>query len=197
MRLLVADDHTMFRAGLVGLLAGQFDVCGEASDGWEAVESHRTLKPDVVILDLFMPRLNGVEAARRIMAHAATPILMLSSTDDRRLVLAALAAGVAGFLLKVDAYQDLVAAVRQVAAGVSFLSKSVRDLASTLEVLTPKEREVLQLLTEGRTAKEAATLTGSSHETVACHRRNILRKLGVRGTAALTRLAAQDDLLNP
>lgn len=179
------------------VLDSGIDVIGDAADGHAAVGLTRALKPDVVILDVTMPGLNGVEAARQIAAFSDARVVMLSTHCDARLAAEALRAGAISYVAKIAAGEELVRAVHAAAAGVGFVSPAVGALDTAFDVLGPREREVLQLVAEGRTSEEAARLMHVSEETVSSHRRNIQRKLGVRGTAALTRYALRERLTIP
>jgi len=210
MRVLLADDHKIVRNGLRRLLDDEPDieVVAEASDGREAVERATKEPIDVVIMDLAMPNLNGIEAASRILSQSApTKVIALSMHSDRRFVARALAAGVSGYILKDCAAEELISAIRAVAAGRTFLSPEVsevvaqdyatgfaEDRSSALTVLTPREREVLQLLAEGKNTKEIAAALYVSPKTVETHRYHIMSKLGIDNLAALVKYAIHEGL---
>jgi len=209
-RVLVADDHTMIRQGLISILRAQdeFEVVGEAKDGNEAVEKALGSRPDVVVLDLSMPRLNGLEAARRIRkALPRTRILVLTMHDDEEYVLRTVRAGASGYVVKDGAASELVAAIRAVSAGQGYFGpQASRALADTYERgglapddpyerLTAREREVFQLLVEGRTNAQVAEILFISPKTVDNHRTHLMARLGVHSTAELIRFAARRGLL--
>jgi DNA-binding NarL/FixJ family response regulator len=211
IRLLVADDHEMVRWGLRGVLqAGGFEVVAEASDGSEAVAKTLSLAPDVVILDITMPRLNGLAAARRIRALAPrTEVLILSMHHSDQVVREALEAGARGYILKIDAAKHLISAVEALAAHRPFFTSEVsRHLldsylsrsenaprgSRTTRDLTGREQEIIQLLAEGKSNKEVAALLGLSVKTVETHRSNIMRKLGLRGLSDLIHYALRNNL---
>jgi DNA-binding NarL/FixJ family response regulator len=210
VRVLLADDHQLFRDGLRSLLqcAPGFEVIGEAADGLEAVRLTATLRPDVVLLDVSMPGLNGVEATRSIVAKApGTRVLIVSMHADRRFVAETLRVGAAGYLLKDSAFPEVVRAIEAVMAGHVFLSPAITDVvaqdfaargrppeSSAFRLLTPREREVLQLLTEGIATKELAGKLSVSVKTVETHRRQIMDKLGLHSVAELTKYAVREGI---
>ena len=211
IRVLVADDHTIVRQGLVGILkAGEeIDVVGEAADGHEAVEKAQKLKPDVVVLDVSMPRLNGLEAARRIHEILpATRLLVLTMHDDEEYVLKMVRAGVSGYLLKDDAASALIAGIRALKAGKTYFGPhATQALAEAYQrdeeppedpygTLTDREREIFQLVVEGKHNAEIAELLFISPKTVDNHRTRLMEKLGVHSTAELIRYAARHKLLH-
>jgi two-component system response regulator NreC len=211
IRVLVADDHTIVRQGLVGILKSSDDVevVGEAADGAEAVEKAAKLKPDVVVLDVSMPHLSGLEAARRIRETLpATRILVLTMHDDEEYVLKMVRAGASGYLLKDSAGSELIAGIRALKAGkVYFGPHASRALADAYqsdrplpedpyERLTDREREVFQLVVEGKTNSQIADMLCISPKTVDNHRTRLMEKLGVHGTADLVRFAAKHKLLS-
>jgi DNA-binding NarL/FixJ family response regulator len=204
IRVLLADDHTVVRQGLAGILAaGGCEVVAEAADGAEAVALATRLAPAVVVLDLAMPRLNGLEATRRIRAAAPrTRVLVLTAQEEDEFVVPLVRAGAHGFLRKECAATDLIAAVRALAAGDSYFGPSAsRVLAEQLVSgaaaddpfarLTDREREVFHLAAEGKTSKQIATLLGISAKTAENHRSRVLQKLGLHGIAELVRYAAR------
>lgn len=210
IRVLVADDHALIRQGLVSILTGhdEFEVVGQAADGNEAVEKAVASKPDVVVLDLAMPRLDGLEAARRIRkALPRTRILVLTMHDDEEYVLRTVRAGAAGYIVKDGAAAELVTAIRAVSAGQGYFGpQAARALAGRYERggveaddpyerLTSREREVFQLLIEGRTNAQVARILFISPKTVDNHRTHLMARLGVHSTAELIRFAARRGLL--
>jgi DNA-binding NarL/FixJ family response regulator len=212
IRVLLADDHTLVRAGIRGLLQGLegLDVVGEAEDGHEALRLAGELRPDVVLLDVGMPGLNGLEVAGRVAAlDPAIRILILSMHTSEEYVLRALRAGCAGYLVKRSAVSELEVAVRAVARGETYLSPAVSKqvvddyvgrtggATDPLEALTPRQREVLQLVAEGHTSKEIAEQLGLSFKTVEAHRAQIMERLGLQDLAGLVRFAVRVGLVIP
>lgn len=185
--------------GLTCLLEGMpgVETIWTARDGREALDKVRELSPDVVVMDITMPNLCGIEAARQIHAAGGPPVIILSVQTSREFALRAMAAGALGFVCKIDAYQELVQALQQVVQGLSFVSSHVANLESVYDVLSSREREVLQLVAEGRTSAEAAAQMHIAVSTVETHRANILRKLGLHGTAELTKHARNQGLTPP
>jgi DNA-binding NarL/FixJ family response regulator len=206
MRLLLADDHRIVREGLRGLLekAGH-EVVGEAADGHEACKLARTLNADIAVLDLSMPLLNGIDAAREIRSLSpGVKTIMLSMYPDQRYVLQALKAGAKGYVLKSQAAADLLRAIREVARGEVYLSPEVAasvvdayvnktDVAA--DPLSPRERQVMQLVAEGSSTKEVAKVLNISYRTAESHRNHIMKKLGIHDVVALTRHAIQAGLV--
>ncbi len=208
LRLLLADDHVLVRQGLSSLLERRgYQVVGETSNGREAVELAQQLAPDICILDLVMPGLNGVDAAREI--HRTCPrtrTLLLSMHSEDEQVFEAIDAGVRGYVLKSKAADQLVEAIEEVAKGNVYLSPSLsRAVVDALRTganiganpLSPREREVLQLIAEGRTTKEIAGLLGISFKTAESHRARIMEKLDIRNMAGLIRYAVRHGLVEP
>ena len=207
-RILLADDHAVVRNGFRMILAAQEDmeVVGEASNGREAVESASTLQPDVVVMDVTMPELNGIEATRRIADVAPkTRVLALSMHKDAVYVREILRAGAKGYLLKDSGEGDLLMAVRAIARGEAFLSPAISDAVLTdyrkhvtdpLDLLTSREREVLQWIAEGKTNKEVATALGLSVYTVEAHRGRIMEKLNLHSTGELVRFAVRHGVID-
>jgi len=211
--ILLADDHQMMREGLRSLLEREADlkVVAEAEDGRAAVELALQHKPTVAVLDLGMPHLNGIDAARQIAASkAGSKVIILSVHADRRFVTESLRAGAAGYVLKECAFEELAHAVRVAAANETYLSPAIarsvvedylghspRRCSSAFIVLTDRERQVLQLLAEGRSAKQIATDLSVSIKTVETHRANIMKKLGKHSIAELTKYAIREGLTPP
>ena len=214
-RILVADDHEVVRRGLCALLRNQpeWEVCGEAGDGREAVEKVLTLKPEVVILDIGMPNLNGLEATRQILkTNPRIKVLVLTLHDSDQVVQEVLNAGARGFLLKTDAARDLVAAVEALRRGKTYFTPKVaamvldgylrREDGTAAEQptrrrrLTPREREVVQLLAEGKSSKEVAVVLGLSVKTAETHRSNIMRKLELHSVSDLVLYAVRNNIVH-
>jgi DNA-binding NarL/FixJ family response regulator len=211
VRIVVADDHALVREGIRRVLDEEpgFEVVAEAADGREALARVQELEPDVVVLDISMPGLSGLDVARRLREeHPEVRALILSMHDDTEYVLRAVRAGAAGYLLKDDAGPQLLRqAVRAVHAGDSFFSPAVASRLTDalradptasedpLEALTGRELEVLRLVTGGRSNKQIATELGISRRTVESHRESLMRKLGIRSVAGLTRFALEHGLL--
>lgn len=208
MRILLADDHPMFSQGLKALLEREgFEVVGQAEDGHEAVRMARKLEPDVAVIDLGMPLLNGVDAAREIHRRAPkTQVILLTMYEEDAYVLEALQAGVRGYVLKAQASSDLVGAIRQVIRGAIYLSPGISEAVvkaymSKSEVppdpLTQRERQVLQLVAEGKTTKEVASILGVSVKTAESHRTRTMQKLDIHEVAGLVRYAIKRGLIKP
>jgi DNA-binding NarL/FixJ family response regulator len=212
IRILLADDHTLVRAGIHGLLQGLpgVEVVGEAGDGQEALRLADALRPDVVLMDVGMPGLNGLEVAGRLATlDASIRVIILSMHTSEEYVLRALRAGCAGYLLKASAVAELEVAVRAVARGESYLSPAVSkrvvdDYVSRtggatdpLDALTPRQREILQLAAEGHSSKEIAERLGVSYRTVEAHRAQLMERLGVHDLAGLVRFAVRVGLIRP
>jgi DNA-binding NarL/FixJ family response regulator len=205
MRILVADDHGIVRSGLKMLIerhAG-LSVIAEAEDGIEAVDRAVRERPDVAVLDVAMPRMTGIQAAREIKSHCPdTAVLLLSMHDDDHYVYDALRAGAAGYVLKRQADAELIDAIHAVASGQSFVS-TVRDGAleslgdEPNDPLTPRELEVVKLIAEAYTNKQIAEMLKLSEKTVESHRANVLSKLGMRDRVELVRYAIRRGLIDP
>jgi len=209
-RILIADDHEVVRKGIRALLEGHpgWEVCAEAKDGREAVEQCRDLKPDLVLLDVGMTNLNGIDAARQILANSPTiNIIVLTMHYSQQIVRDVLAVGARGFLLKSDAGRDLVTAVDAAQRRRSFFTSQVSEIVvdrylnpvqveplSLRNRLTPREREVVQLLAEGKSSKEVAVALNLSVKTAETHRTNIMRKLDLHSVADLTLYALRSGI---
>jgi DNA-binding NarL/FixJ family response regulator len=213
IRILLADDHTVMRSGLRLLLERQpdFQVVAEAEDGREAVALAETERPEVAVMDVAMPMLNGIEAARQIVArNPQLAVVMLSMHSDESYVLRALKAGARGYLLKDSAEADLIRAVRVVSTGRSFFSPAIsrmlledhiRELrqkgqVDTYETLTTREREVLQLIAEGNANKEISSILNLSLYTVETHRTHILQKLDLHSVPELILYAVRKGIIS-
>ena len=208
IRVLLADDHRMVRQGFRLILQAQADmeVVGEAGDGLQAVERAGELQPDVIVMDVTMPELNGIEATRRIRDVAPhAHVLALSVHRDAVYVREIVRAGAEGYILKESADTELLAAVRAVAEGNSYLSPEVagavlkdyrRQATSPLDVLSLREREILQLIAEGRTNKDIATRLSLSVYTVDGHRTRIMEKLGLHSIGELVRFAVRNGIVD-
>jgi DNA-binding NarL/FixJ family response regulator len=210
IKVLVADDHQIMREGLRAMLEKEHDivVLGEAEDGRMIERLARELAPDVIIMDVAMPDLNGIEATRQIVAELpGVKIIALSMHDDRRFVLNMLKAGAAGYMLKDSAFTDLAKAIRMVMSGKTYLSHEVTDIvvkdyvsssqpveSSAFHLLSPREREVLQLLAEGKTSAQIGDKLHISVKTVETHRQQIMVKLKIRTVAELTKYAIREGL---
>ena len=208
LRILLADDHPMFIQGLKGILEREkFEVVAEAADGREAVRLAKKTRPDVAVLDLAMPLLNGVDAAREIEKVApGTRTILLTSYLEEQYVVDALKAGVSGYILKTKAVADLVQAIREVSRGATYLSPGVSREAvqayvsgdeSHIRPLSAREREVLQLIAEGKTMKEIGAILGVSVKTAETHRMRLMAKLSIRETAGLVRYAIRRGMIQP
>ena len=213
LRILVADDHEIVRRGLISLIKSHpdWEVCAEADNGRQAVEKANQSKPDIAILDIGMPVLNGLEATRQILRERpGVRVLILTITDTDQAVQAVLDAGARGFLLKSDAARDLVTAVGALADNKTFftarvadlilsgyLNKTPRSVKSDLSVpnLTSREREVVQLLAEGKSSKEVACHLNLSVKTAETHRSNIMRKLGLHSISELVLYAVRNSIV--
>ena len=211
-KILVADDHGIVRKGLRFLLELQEDieVVGEAGDGREAVQMAEELRPNMIVLDIAMPQLNGIDAAEQILRRSPeTKVILLSMYADEEYLTRALTAGVNGYLIKDSAEVDLVRAVRAVAAGKSFFSPAVaqtlaedyvrqlqsKGLQDSYDLLTSREKETLQLLAEGKSNKEVASVLDVSPYTVETHRMHLMQKLSLHNTAEIVLYAVRKKLI--
>jgi len=212
IRILLADDHEVVRDGVRALLEKQVDmvIVAEAADGREAAQLAEELRPDVVVMDIGMPNLNGIDATRRILAaHPQIAVLILSMHQDESYVLRSLKAGAKGYLLKDSLRSDVLEAIRAVAQGRSFLTRKIsrmmqedyiqemeqRGLEDSYDLLTDREREVLQLAAEGKPNKEIASSLNISLTTVETHRTHILQKLGLHSVPELILYAVRKGII--
>lgn len=211
IRLVLADDHAILRLSLREFLAREpdFDIVGEAGTGAETLAVIEQTQPDVLVLDIAMPDVSGIEITRQVLAsHASVRVLALTGHEDRHSVQAMVRAGAAGYIVKTSTGPELVSAIRAVAAGQSYLSAEVTD--SLLEelrspsracagpdVLGRRELQVLRLVAEGQRTADIAARLHISHATVETHRRNIMRKLDLHTAAALTKYAIREGLIQP
>jgi DNA-binding NarL/FixJ family response regulator len=211
-RILVADDHEVVRKGLIALLEQQpeWQVCGEAGDGREAVEKAKKWMPDVIIMDLSMTGMNGLEATRQIVrANPATKVLILTLHDSEQVIRDVLDAGARGFILKSDPALDVVAGVEALRRGKTYFTSKVASIVlegylatggtpGTMErhQLTPREREAVQLLAEGCSTKEVAVALGLSVKTAETHRSNIMRKLQLHSVSDLVLYAVRNNIIH-
>jgi DNA-binding NarL/FixJ family response regulator len=209
-RILVADDHEVVRKGLIAILkqTPEWHVCGEACNGREAIEQAKQLIPDVIVMDFSMPGLNGLEATDQIVkANPAIRVLVLTLHDSEELIRDVLNAGARGFLLKSDSGLELVAAVDALLKGKTYFTSKVADLvlegylrggtafAPNRNPLTPREREVVQLLAEGSSTKEVAVALGLAIKTAETHRSNIMRKLHLHSVTDLVLYAVRNNIV--
>ena len=212
-RILVADDHEVVRRGLCALLQSrpEWEICGEAADGREAVEKSQSLKPEVVIIDIGMPTLNGLEATRQILkANPHMKVLVLTLHDSDQMIREVLDAGARGFLLKSDAARDLISAVQALRRDNTYFTSRVAEmvlegylkpvtkavpLAPLRSRLTPREREVVQLIAEGKSTKEVAIALQLSVKTAETHRSNIMRKLELHSVSDLVLYAVRNNIV--
>ena len=213
LRILVADDHEVVRRGLCSLLESQpgWQVCGEASDGRDVLKKVGELKPDIVVVDVAMPNLNGLEATRQILkTNPKAKVLVLTLHDSDRLIHEVLSAGASGFVLKSDAARDLVAAVEALRQNKTYFTSKVASMVlngflkggpgamtgATASPLTGREREIVQLLSEGKSAKEVAVALDISVKTAETHRSNIMRKLGLHSVSELVLYAVRNNIVS-
>jgi DNA-binding NarL/FixJ family response regulator len=212
IRILVADDHDIVRAGLKSLLERQEDIeiVGEAADGREVVRSAEQFNPSIIVMDIAMPQLNGIDAAAQILRRdPEIKIIVLSMYADEEFLVRALTAGVKGYLLKDAVQADLLRAVRAVATGRSFFSPAIaqtlaedyvrqlqnKGLEDSYELLTEREREILQLLAEGKSNKEVATVLNVSPYTIETHRMHLMQKLNLHNTAEIVLYAVRKKIV--
>jgi DNA-binding NarL/FixJ family response regulator len=212
VRILIADDHEVVRQGVRAVLEGQagWVVCGEASSGREAVAKAIELQPDIVVLDVSMPELNGLEATRQIRRAVPAKVLVLSVHESDQVVTDVLDAGAHGYVLKADAGRTLVEAIRALLGGEEFFTQRVQGVTdrrtSARRVaadgrapgrLTPREREVVQLLGEGKSNKEIGVVLGMTTKTAETHRAHIMAKLGLHSMSDLVRYAIRNRIIEP
>jgi DNA-binding NarL/FixJ family response regulator len=211
LRILVVDDHAVVRRGVRSLLESQegWEVCGEATTGRDAVEQSRRLRPDVVVMDLSLPELNGLDATKQILKVAPdTEVLVLTMHHSEELARDALQAGARGYVLKSDADENLIAAVDNLRRHKPFLTSTVTEFvlddylrpgdgAQDDFVVTAREREIIQLVAEGQSSKAAAATLGISVKTIEAHRANIMRKLRLRSVSDLVRYAIRNQIVQP
>jgi DNA-binding NarL/FixJ family response regulator len=211
LRILVVDDHAVVRRGVRSLLESHegWEVCGEATTGREAVEQSRRLRPDVVVMDLSLPELNGLDATRQILKDAPdTEVLVLTMHHSEELARDVLKAGARGYVLKADADENLISAVDSLRRHKPYLTGSVTEfmlddfvrrgdaaLEDSVVVVTAREREVIQLVAEGRSSKEVASTLGISVKTVEAHRASIMRKLRLQSVSDLVRYAIRNKIV--
>jgi DNA-binding NarL/FixJ family response regulator len=206
VKILLVDDHKMMRDGLRAILEKEdLEVVGEAASGREALAQARRLRPQVMVMDISMPDLNGIDATGKLLAELpSVKVIALSMNSDRRYVLAMFKAGAVGYLLKNAASEELIAAVRAVADDLTYVSPAIASLivddalggkqGTPVRTLSPREREVLQLLAEGKSSKDIAARLDVAVPTVETHRRQIMDKLGLRTIAELTKYAIREGL---
>jgi two-component system, NarL family, response regulator NreC len=214
IKILIADDHGIVRTGLKLLLerVEGMQVVGEAADGREAIRLAKELQPGVVLMDIRMPLLNGLEAAAQIVKdNDRTAVIILSMYTDESYIVRALDAGARGYLLKDNADEDIERAIRSVSIGRPFFSPSIaqalledyvrlmreRRIQDSYDLLTEREREVLQLLAEGKSNKEAATILDLSPYTIESHRQNLMQKIGLHNTAEIVLYAVRKGIISP
>jgi two-component system response regulator NreC len=207
IRVVLADNHALVRQGLKALLEREgFQVAGEASDGQEVLRLVASVRPEIAILDISMPILNGIDAARELQKSSPTKTILLTRHDEDQYVTEALRAGVKGYVLKNQAATDLIHAIREVCRGGVYLSPSISGtivgafLSKTdlpADPLTSRERQVLQLVGEGKSTKEVAALLGISMKTAESHRTRLMQKLDIHETASLVRYAIRRGLVQP
>jgi DNA-binding NarL/FixJ family response regulator len=215
LRLLVVDDHAVVRRGVRALLESRpdWEVCGEAADGQEAIRKAAELKPDIVVLDISLPGLNGLEATSRILKESPqSEVLILTMHHAEELAQQVIKAGARGYVLKSDADQSLVAAVEKLSQHQTFFTSRVAEFVldaglvgeNTREVvedpsrrMTSRERQIVQLVAEARSTKEVASQLGISVKTVEAHRTNVMRKLRIRSVSELVRYAIRNGIVQP
>jgi two-component system, NarL family, response regulator NreC len=208
IRVVLADDHALVRQGLKSLLEREgFQIVAEASDGQEALRHVQTLKPDIVVMDITMPVLNGLEAARQIsVSSSKTKTILLTQHDEEQYLSEALEAGVKGYVLKSQVASDLIQAMRQVSRGEVYLSPGVSGAVMDAyrskkekprDPLTTRERQVLQLIAEGKSTKDVASVLGISVKTAESHRTRLMQKLDIHETASLVLYAVRRGIVQP
>jgi DNA-binding NarL/FixJ family response regulator len=213
LRILVVDDHAVVRRGVRSLLESHegWEVCGEATNGRDAVEQSARLRPDVVVMDLSLPELNGLDATRQILKEApGTEVLVLTMHQSEELARDVLQAGARGYLLKSDADENLIAAVDSLGQHKPFLTSTVTEFVlgdyvrrgdgaqdDLVLAVTAREREIIQLVAEGQSNKQAASTLNVSVKTIEAHRANIMRKLHLRSVSDLVRYAIRNKIVQP
>ena len=210
-RILIAEDHLMVRAGLRALLErmAEISIVGEASNGIEAVELSASLKPDILLMDIMMPRLNGIQAAERIRdMKLPVQIILLSMYSDEGLIRQSMLCGAKGYVLKTSASEELLEAVEAVSCGKTYLSAALNNLAEDhfhgqenaaedpLDLLSPREKEILQLIAEAHTSSKIAEMLFISEKTVEKYRASMMRKLNIHNLAGLVRFAIKSGLVD-
>jgi DNA-binding NarL/FixJ family response regulator len=201
VRILIADDHAIVRRGLRALLESQpgWEVCGEAANGRQAVDGVERFTPDIAIVDIGMPELNGLDATRRILEMSPqTEVLVLTMHQSEEVVAEVLKAGARGYVLKSDADQNLIAAVEVLLQHKTFLTSGVTGVLLSVAParnVTPREREIIQLLAEGKSNKEVATVLNVSTRTIETHRANIMHKLDIDSLSGLVRYAIRNKIV--
>lgn len=213
LRIMVADDHEVVRRGLRALLEGQpgWQVCGEASDGRDVITKAAELNPDIIVLDISMPNLNGLEATRQLIkTDAKAKVLVLTLHDSEQMIRDVLNAGAKGFLLKSDAARDLVTAVEALRQNKTYFTSRVSSMVldgflngrpamgdgKPVSALTPREREIVQLVAEGKSTKEVASMLNLSVKTAETHRSNIMRKLAIHSVSDLVLYAVRNNIIH-
>jgi DNA-binding NarL/FixJ family response regulator len=211
IRVLVADDHEIVRHGIRTIVQScpNFEVCGEASDGRQAVQMANQLHPDIVVIDIGMPHLNGLDATRQIVqGDPKVKVLILTMHESEQIVRDVLTAGARGYLLKTDAGRDLVSALEALAGRKTFFTSKVAEMVLgtylnggvarplSKEILTGREREVVQLLAEGKSTKEVAVALGLSVKTAETHRSNLMRKLDIHSVSELVLYAVKNNIVH-
>jgi DNA-binding NarL/FixJ family response regulator len=209
LKIILADDHKVLRQGLKSLLDThkEFQVIAEADDGLSAIKLVKKHKPDIVILDIGMPNMNGIQATQHIVNETNTKVLALSMPSDQRFVSKMLQSGASGYMLKDCAFEELISAVQTIATGKIYLSNDITGSiineyinriqsieSSNQPVLTSREREILQLISEGNSTSDIANIINVSTKTVETHRKNIMDKLDIHSIAKLTKYAVREGL---
>jgi DNA-binding NarL/FixJ family response regulator len=208
IRVVLADDHNLVRQGIKSLLERDgFQVVGEASDGQEALERVRSLQPDIAVMDITMPILNGLDAAREVRrCSVKTKTILLTQHEEEQYISEALDVGVKGYVLKDQVAKDLIQAIQQVSRGQVYLSPGVSEAVMEAyrtkserpkDPLTGRERQVLQLIAEGKSTKDVASLLSISVKTAESHRTRLMRKLDIHETASLVRYAVRQGIVQP
>lgn len=209
LRILVADDYELVRRGICSILESQpgWTICGEASDGFQAVQMAKQLQPDIIVLDIGMPGLNGLDATRRILEQNHDQrVLVLTVNNSERLIQEVLSAGARGFVLKSDAAHDLVNAVQALERHRTFFTPKIQEVLdnyfapsnlNSIPVLTLREREVLELIAQGKTTREVAMALGCSVKTAETHRNNFMQKLHLHSASEVVLYAIRNQIIRP